>query len=86
VNREIRVAFEAVAYGVALLLLAIFLLRGVVPTILEARFTGSVLAAAAVGIAGAMGLMALAVLMFGRVARQLRDETPTPKESPDANQ
>jgi hypothetical protein len=72
--REFKAALVAVVYLGVLLLAAFILLRFIVPSILEAQFTGSLFAAAVAGFVGVIGLLYLGALMVGRVARLLRDD------------
>ncbi|NBB51588.1 hypothetical protein GVN24_25205 [Rhizobium sp. CRIBSB] len=59
-NREVRTAL-GIAAGVSGLVIGfIFLVRFLVPSILEAHFLGSVITAAVVGIAGVLALCWLA--------------------------
>ena len=71
-SRAIFAGFMAfLAIGV--LLIATFVLfRVVVPSILEAHFFGSVFAASVAGLFGTLGLGALAVFLFKRIAGLIR--------------
>jgi len=56
-DREIKIALGAAAGIAGLVIAFIFLIRFLVPVILEARFTGSLITATLVGIAGILLLV-----------------------------
>lgn len=74
--KEFKAALVAVVYLGVLLLAAFILLRFIVPSILEAPFTGSLFAGAVAGFVGVIGLLYIGALMVARVARLLRDDQP----------
>ncbi|MBJ7486390.1 hypothetical protein [Brevundimonas sp.] len=60
--------------AIGLLLVAAFVLfRVLVPMILEAHFLGSVFVASVAGLFGTLGLGLLAVFLFNRISRMIRD-------------
>ena len=70
-GRDILAGFYAFL-AIGFLLMATFVLfRVAVPSILEAHFLGSVFAASVVGLFGTLGLGALAVFLFRRIARMI---------------
>lgn len=74
--KEFRAALVAVVFLGVILLAGFILLRVIVPSILEAHFTGSVFAAAVAGFVGVIALLYLGALMVSRVSRLLRDDQP----------
>jgi len=80
VDREVRaavLAFIGLALGVVW---AAVVFRFVVPSILEARFGGSLLVGGAVGILGVIGLVALIYTFTRMVRRGLSGDRATSKE------
>lgn len=72
-NRAVLAGFLAFL-AIGLLLVATFVLfRVIVPSILEAHFLGSVFVASVAGLFGTLGLGALAVFLFTRIARMMRN-------------
>lgn len=71
-DREIKIAL-GVAAGIAGLVIAfIFLIRFLVPVILEARFTGSLITATVVGIAGILLLVWAGWKLWSWAAKSLK--------------
>lgn len=68
-SRDVTAAVMLVIFIAILLIMATAIFRFIVPSILEAHFYGSVLAASATGLAGFVGLIETGFLMFKRVAR-----------------
>lgn len=70
--REVKAAIAFVMATAGLCVLWVVLYRVLVPSILEAHFYGSVALATVVGIAGAGGLVWLAVFAIQRIGRWLK--------------
>jgi hypothetical protein len=71
-DREIKIALGAAAGIAGLVIAFIFLVRFLVPVILEARFTGSLIAATVVGIAGNLLLVWAGWKLWSWAARSLK--------------
>lgn len=74
-TRDLKVGLGIAAGAAGLVIGFLILFRGLVPMILSARMTGSLPLAIVAGVAGALLLAALAVLLWKWVARAARGET-----------
>ena len=73
-EKGFRAAIIAVTFLFVLLLMAAAFFRYIVPSILEAHFTGSLFVASVAGLGGVITLAILAMWMARYVASMLRDD------------
>ena len=71
-DREIKTALSIAAGIAAWVICFLFLIRFVVPAILSARFTGSLITATGVGIVGILALVWAAYRLWTWAAKSLR--------------